>query len=163
MWREKVASVCFPRVTSSSYPTRSECLPSRTASLPLLLCTVDWEMLCFARQFFTDLNFRCQGHPRKLITGFISLQRVQKGILVCEIWDSCYRSTLVRATPTKDGTRCGGKKGASISMERSLDTFNTYCIVLLTFGFLKNCAATSVPAFSARKFTVFLFIVAAAL
>ena len=40
-----------------------------------------------------------------------------------------------------------------------------YCIVLLTFlsGFLENCAATSVLAFSARKFTVFLFVVVDAL
>ena len=40
-----------------------------------------------------------------------------------------------------------------------------YCIVLLTFlsGFLENRASTSVLAFSARKFTVFLFVVADAL
>ena len=40
-----------------------------------------------------------------------------------------------------------------------------YCIVLLTFlsGFLENRAARSVLAFSARKFTVFLFVVADAL
>ena len=31
-----------------------------------------------------------------------------------------------RATAANDGTRCGGKKDASISMERSSDTFNTY-------------------------------------
>ena len=40
-----------------------------------------------------------------------------------------------------------------------------YCIVLLTFlsGCLENRASTSVLAFSARKFTVFLFVVADAL
>ena len=40
-----------------------------------------------------------------------------------------------------------------------------YCIVLLTFlsGFLENRASTSVLAFSARKFTVFLFVAADAL
>ena len=31
-----------------------------------------------------------------------------------------------RATATKDGTRCGGKTDASISMERSSHTLNTY-------------------------------------
>ena len=75
-----------------------------------------------------------------------------------------------RATATKDGTRCGGKR-----MHRYRDIDGTviahfkyvprkgrlYCIVLLTFlsRFLENCASTSVLAFSARKFTVFLFVV----
>ena len=31
-----------------------------------------------------------------------------------------------RATAAKDDTLCGGKKDASIPLEQSLDTFNTY-------------------------------------
>ena len=77
-----------------------------------------------------------------------------------------------RAMAAKDGTRCGGKKDASISMERSSDTLirtEEGMTVLYNFayflsGFLENCAVRNVLAFfSARKFTVFLFIIEDAL
>ena len=75
-------------------------------------------------------------------------------------------------TATKDGTRCGGKKDASISMERSLYTFHTYrgridCTVYFCLLFYPDSLKTVPPqaylSFSDRKFTVFLFAIADAL
>ena len=73
---------------------------------------------------------------------------------------SCERATAVRAVAVND------IDGTVIAHFKSVPRKDRlYCIVLLTFlsGFLENRASTSVFAFSARKFTVFLFVVADAL
>ena len=79
-----------------------------------------------------------------------------------------------RATDTKDGTRCGGNSPVNgcIDIDGTVIAHfkyvprkdRLYCIVLLFYpASLKTVLSQAYLPFSARKFTVFLFVVADAL